>query len=65
MKTNNSHTHYGFSEIMVITFVFLVLKLEGVLDWSWVQVFTCLIIYLAVVIVAILIFVLFTAIRNK
>lgn len=62
MNNNNTNTGIGFCELLAV--VFIVLKLTGVITWSWGWVLAPIWIPLAILAVVIIIF-LIAAIVNK
>lgn len=56
MSNNNNTSSGGMSFVGVLTLIFVVLKLVGVINWSWVVVLSPLWIALIIDIVAIYIF---------
>ena len=65
MNNNNNNTGGGIGFVGVLTIVFIVLKLLGKINWSWVWVLSPIWISAALVTVILVIFFIIIFIKNK
>lgn len=65
MENNNKNSAGGFGLDIILTLIFVVLKLCGVIDWAWVWVLAPLWIGAALMIILIIILIIITRIKQK